>query len=340
MIKLNTPSVEKLVTKRTAHRPFQGQNIVDVQFGKVGTTNAWSMATGEDPTHGHRGTFMKHSIKMMAAAALAVAGVSAQAAFVTDWSYSVTTQWVTSGPGAPTFTATGPGTGTQIVGPSELSWGGDNNGNAPGVGNLIIGGGERSGLRILNSPQSGIGTLDTNVLTPQGVASFQHINNPLNGAFGTLRTASVRTSLTLTPFTPAGGALAPQALTFQVDFSETPNQSGTCIPEATSVCDDVFVLVNASALNNSFVYDGITYYVSFLDLQSGPLSPLSPQACAAAGAAPNCLGFWTAEGQAETIDFGLVITGQPIVIPEPGVLALAGLAMLGAVGASRRRRQA
>lgn len=278
---------------------------------------------------------MKHSIKMMAAAALAVVGVSAQAAFVTDWSYSVSTQWVTAGAGAPTFTA---GTGTQVITSSELSWGGDNNGGAAGVGNLIIGGGERSGLRILNSPQSGIGTLDTNVLTPQGVATFQHINNPLNGAFATLRTASVRTTLTLTPFNPAGSALAAQNLTFQVDFAETSND-GSCIPEATTNCDDVFVLVNASALNNSFVYDGVTYFVSFLDLQSGPLTPLSPQACAEAGAAPNCLGFWTGEGQAETIDFGLVITGQPLQVPEPGMLALTGLGLLAAVGASRRRRR-
>lgn len=284
---------------------------------------------------------MKHSIKMMAAAALAVVGVSAQAAFVTDWSYSVSTQWVTAGAGAPTFTAGGPGnTGTQIVTASELSWGGDNNGGAAGVGDLIIGGGERSGLKILNSPQSGVGTLATNdVLNPDLVATFQHINNPISGSFKTLRTASVQTSLTLTPFNPSGGALAAQNLTFQVDFAETSND-GTCIPEATTNCDDVFVLVNASALNNSFVYDGVTYFVSFLDLQSGPLTPLSDAACAEAGAPPDCLGFWTGEGLAETIDFGLVITGQPIVIPEPGMLALVGLGMLGAVGASRRRRQA
>lgn len=282
---------------------------------------------------------MKHSIKMMAAAALAVAGVGAQAAFVNTWSYSVSTQWVTAGAGAPTFTATGPGTGTQIVSANELSWGGDNNGAAPGVGNLIIGGGDRSGLRILNSPQAG--NLSTNAIAPGPVATFQHVNNPISGSYGTLSTASVITSLVLTPTDPAGAALPAQNLTFQVDFAETPNQSGTCIPEATTVCDDVFVLVNASALNKSFVYDGITYFVSFLDLQSGPLTSLSPGACAVAGSTWPCLGFWTAEGQAETIDFGLVITGQPIsLVPEPGILALTGLAMLGAVGASRRRRRA
>ena len=279
---------------------------------------------------------MKHSIKMMAAAALAVVGVSAQAAFVTDWSYTVSTQWVTAGAGAPTWTASGPGTGTQNITSSQLDWG-DPNGSLSQNPN-----GGRSGLRILGSPQSGVGTLATNdVLNPDLVASFQHINNPISGSYATLRTASVLTTLTLTPFNPAGGQLAAQALTFQVDFAETPNAAGTCIPEGTTTpCDDVFVLVNAGALNNSFDYDGTTYFVSFLDQQSGSLTPLSNEACAAAGAAPNCLGFWTEEGQAETINFGLVITGQPIVIPEPGMLALVGLGMLGAVGASRRRRQA
>ncbi|HNT39628.1 MAG TPA: THxN family PEP-CTERM protein [Rubrivivax sp.] len=275
---------------------------------------------------------MKQMIKMVAAAALAVAGASAQADFINTWSYNVTTEWVTAGAGAPTF---GSGTGTQIVTPSEISWGGDNNGSAPGVGNLIIGGGERSGLRILGSPQNG--SVNTNAIVPGPVATFQHVNNSLSGLHATLLTASVITTLTLQPTDPAGSPLAPQSLTFQIDFAETTNLAGTCIPEATTVCDDVFVLA-AGSLNQQFVVDGITYYVSFLDLQSGPLTPLSPQACAAAGAPSGCLGFWTGEGQAETIDFGLVITGQPISVPEPGVLALAGLGLLGAVAASRRRR--
>ncbi|MCC7099630.1 MAG: PEP-CTERM sorting domain-containing protein, partial [Rubrivivax sp.] len=122
------------------------------------------------------------------------------------------------------------------------------------------------------------------------------------------------------------------------NFTETPNTSGSCIPEATSVCDDIFVLTGGN-LNQTFAYDGYTYFVSFLDMQSGPLTPLSPQACTAAGAPVNCLGFWTAEGASETVDFGIVISSTPISVPEPGVLALVGLSLLGAAGASRRRRR-
>lgn len=274
---------------------------------------------------------MKHSIKAAAIGALAAFAFSAQAAMVTQWSYSVATQWVTSGVGAPTFS---PGGGSQTVTPSMLSWG-SSIGDADPASNS-----GRSGLKILNSPQNNTtgGLLTNDVLNPDLVATFQHVNNSISGDYATLLKASVLTTITLTPHAPSGSALAPMPLTFNINFTETPNTSGSCIPEATSVCDDIFVLTGGN-LNQTFAYDGYTYFVSFLDMQSGPLTPLSPQACTAAGAPVNCLGFWTAEGASETVDFGIVISSTPISVPEPGVLALVGLSLLGAAGASRRRRR-
>ena len=273
---------------------------------------------------------MKHSIKAAAIGALAAFAFSAQAAMVTQWSYSVATQWVTSGVGAPTFS---PGGGSQTVTPSMLSWG-SSIGNADPALNS-----DRSGLKILNSPQNNTtgGLLTNDVLNPDLVATFQHVNNSISGSYATLLTASVLTTITLTPYAPSGSALAPMPLTFNINFTETPN-NGSCIPEATSNCDDIFVLTGGN-LNQTFAYDGYTYFVSFLDMQSGPLTPLSPQACTAAGAPVNCLGFWTAEGASETVDFGIVISSTPMSVPEPGVLALVGLSLLGAAGASRRRRR-
>ena len=274
---------------------------------------------------------MKHSIKAAAIGALAAFAFSAQAAMVTQWSYSVATQWVTSGVGAPTFSSGG---GSQTVTSSMLSWG-SSIGNADPALNS-----DRSGLKILNSPQNNTtgGLLTNDVLNPDLVATFQHVNNSISGSYATLLTASVLTTITLTPYAPSGSALAPMPLTFNINFTETPNTSGSCIPEATSVCDDIFVLTGGN-LNQTFAYDGYTYFVSFLDMQSGPLTPLSPQACTTAGAPVNCLGFWTAEGASETVDFGIVISSTPMSVPEPGVLALVGLSLLGAAGASRRRRR-
>lgn len=274
---------------------------------------------------------MKHSIKAVAAGAMAALAFNAHATFVTDWSYSVSAEWVTSNPGAPTFTS---GTGVQVKTTNEISWGGSNGGLNPY--RLIIGSGNRSGIRILHSPQTG--SVTTNSLAAGAVATFQHVNNAISGSYATLKTATVKVNLTLTPTAPSGPAQNFPSLTFKVNFTETPNTAGTCIPEATSVCDDIFVLTTGN-LNQSFTYDGETYYVSFLDLQSGPLQPLSTQACQQAGATYPCLGFWTAEGAAETIDFGLVVTGHPVEIPEPGVLALSALGLLTAAGASRRRRK-
>lgn len=274
---------------------------------------------------------MKHSIKAAAIGALAAFAFSAQAAMVTQWSYSVATQWVTSGVGAPTFSSGG---GSQTVTSSMLSWG-SSIGNADPALNS-----DRSGLKILNSPQNNTtgGLLTNDVLNPDLVATFQHVNNSISGDYATLLKASVLTTITLTPHAPSGSALAPMPLTFNINFTETPNTSGSCIPEATSVCDDIFVLTGGN-LNQTFAYDGYTYFVSFLDMQSGPLTPLSPQACTTAGAPVNCLGFWTAEGASETVDFGIVISSTPMSVPEPGVLALVGLSLLGAAGASRRRRR-
>jgi hypothetical protein len=317
--------VEKFVAMLACPARVEAQADASKAIGALGMKPAAPNPRVQDPTH--KETVMKHMFKALAAAAMTVAGVSAHADFVNTWDYTITTQWVTAGANAPVFTAGG---GSQVVTSNLLSWG-DPSGSLSQNPN-----GGRSGLEILGSPQNG--ALATNDLTPGLAATFKHINNPISGDYATLRNATVETTLVLQATDPAGSPLAPAVLTFRVDFAETPNSDGNCIPEATTVCDDVFVLV-AGNLNQQFVYDNVTYYVSFLDLQGGPLTPLSPEACAVAGAPVNCLGFWTGESQSETIDFGLVITGQPLQVPEPGMLALTGLGLLAAVGASRRRRR-
>lgn len=268
---------------------------------------------------------MKFAKKAIAIIGLGLVQLSAHADLVSNWNYSVSSVWSDA-----SFTSAG---GTQIQTPSEISWGGDNNGGDPGVGDLIIGGGERSGLRIVGSPQTGTAVTDSGI--PQLTSIYTHINNPISSAFGTLATATTQTTLTLTPQPANTPTFNPPTLTFDINFAETLNSEGTCVTGSTSVCDDVFVITLGS-LNQMFEFDGFNYFLSIVKLL-GPLDPLSPDACTTAGATSPCLGFLTREGFATSVDFALLITSEPVQIPEPGVLSLMGLGLLGLVMARRRQ---
>ncbi len=139
-----------------------------------------------------------------------------------------------------------------------------------------------------------------------------------------------------------------------MNFLETPN-GGPC-PQGGTPCADIFVI--GGALDNfSFWYNTDTevlspvdpgdaefnrYFVSifpFLPGSTTPLSPLSAAACTAAGAAPGCQGFLTAEGAQNEVQFAFAITTNPIQeMPEPGTLALFALGLVG-LGYTFRRRQ-
>lgn len=285
--------------------------------------------------------YMKHSIKAVAAGALAAFALGAQADPQISWTYSIHTTWQSA-----TWTGgSGFDQGTQTQTDTILSWG------QTGGSYTTQPGGTRSALVLSNagtpaSPRGG--TVFTDNVNPAAVATVTHWNNPLNANYKTLSTATLQTVLTLTPLNPAadppGSQWGPTTLTFAVNFTETTNAVPCVITGPnTSVCDDIFVLTQGS-FNQEFDYGGYTYYVSFVPM-SGPYDELPLGACTAAGAAEGCLGFWTRENEHESETFGLIITSEPIDpgghnnVPEPGILGLVGLGLLGAVGASRRRRK-
>jgi hypothetical protein len=282
------------------------------------------------------------------AAAFAAAGmmVSAQAALVPSWDYEV----VTIFNGTNTFTS---GTGSQIETQRQVSWGDP-------AGNIFAQpAGGRSGISISDgdgAPPGGndttvnpnTGNVVTNDLTNNiGLGAWiTHHNNPISGAFATLRTSQIDSSLSLWAVPPGNtGGLpdtGPSTLTFTVFFAETPNATPCTIASSPTPCNDIFALNQAQAFNQQFTYNGDTYFVSIFPIVGaglGSFTQLPAAACADAGAAPNCIGFTTVEGQNTTIRFGFAITAQPISIPEPGTLALLGGSLFG-LAALRRRRKA
>lgn len=263
--------------------------------------------------------------KAFVAAACIFAAGNVSALPITTWTVDVDTKFDIS--------SVEPTPGVTVVNDKSLRWG-----TSTGSG--------QSGLDISGSPAST--KVDTNGSAVANV-SVTHLNQPITGT--SLTSVDILSTLTLTPFLPAGLGLPSATITFGVDFKETPNGADPCADGGangsgvnSSGCADIFV-IDKSALNFEFFYDdldgsGITgrsYFISFFELTNG-LNPLSGAAClAATGSSATCFGFETPEGANTTFQFASLITTERVGIPEPGILALFGAA-LSSIFFTRRRK--
>lgn len=284
---------------------------------------------------------------------LAVAAVTATTASVanalpitTDWTYNLSSVWTsatfgTATPSGPPSFVCDPGFFCSAT-PTLLKWGDP---FPPGV--------LQSSLEIFNpAANSPIKTCivgdpgcPTGAELPAAGSTLIHSNWPQKGSSSDswLTAMSLQSTLTLLAAAPPAAVGSPPGLpqlNFNILFRETPNSTPCAATSpADNPCNDIFALDGNPFFNQTFAYLGETYFVNIFPIAGGSLGVLENDACAAVGKGPGCVGFTTEEGKQTQLDFAFTISTRPLGVPEPGILALFALGLVG-LGFTVSRRNA
>ena len=286
----------------------------------------------------------------------AMVGSASAATMITSFDYTQEFEWVEPINPAGVVKEGATSGVSDVDGFTKLSWGTESN-NFDRVSSLVINPTAGDSTTPSNSLTSGSGATGLMVSTDVNATTFAlgpvvtHNNYVITGT--SLSSTAAQDYVVLTP--NGGGPDQIQEVTFGVDFTETtnnPGNPGACpagVPFNGFGCGDIFALTSdliglatAQAFNNgsvlaflidSFSDGDFTYdvYVAALGL-----APLSEEACNAAGAGDNCIGFVTAENETSSfqLEFAILATEN---IPEPATLGLLAASLL-LMGLVRRRK--
>lgn len=243
---------------------------------------------------------MKIVRSALAAAALAGLGLSAQAATVSL--SSITGTWFDANPAA------------------NASYGGSNTANPTvrwGTTN------PQSGYNF-NAVANASADVPPSPSSDFDLGTFTHLNNPIPAGTSITDVKLRVTANVMVDATDFGS----RSFEFLFTHFETPNDADPCadgnprvVPPNQNGCAD---RVTVSFLNSSESFDvnGDIYTINIVGFKIG---------------GNTFTEFWTAERQDNSATLVANVTLRSAVIPEPGALALAGIALLGAAAARRRR---
>lgn len=265
--------------------------------------------------------------------ALALTGAGPASAFsISNWDYILDNGFSTFAPTGATA-VTGDSTNVALGLPTRLVWPSDDaTQSSLGVG------------ANLPSPGQFSGSLTTNT-APVPTVQLIHSNNPIIGT--SLSTATLRDQLQLRPASldPTDPYFTLAQLNFNINFLETPNVAPCAVPGGP-VCKDIFVVdavgagfnpVDLSFNQNFFFAPSGEWYNAKIFLEG--INVLSDAACDAVfgnTTQRGCIGLVTDETGNNIFQAGLQISSVTFDVPEPGTVALLGLALFG-LGAMRRK---